>query len=96
VLSFAIITTRPNGLRRVARPDAGHSRSASLAGGLGEQPANPAPLKAMLEPYPSDEMTCWPLNSLGKFKNNDPALIEANRSSGVEAPMTANSEGCAG
>jgi hypothetical protein len=26
---------------------------------LGEEPADPCQLKALLAPYPSDEMTCW-------------------------------------
>ena len=34
-------------------------------------------LKAMLAPYPSEEMTCWPLTArVGDVKNNDPSLIE--------------------
>jgi putative SOS response-associated peptidase YedK len=35
-------------------------------------------LKALLAPYPSDEMACWPVGTrVGNVKNNDPSLIEA-------------------
>jgi putative SOS response-associated peptidase YedK len=44
---------------------------------LGEEPANVSQLKAMLSPYPSEEMTCWPISTrVGNVKNNDPSLIE--------------------
>ena len=44
---------------------------------LGEELAEPAQLKAMLAPYPSVEMTCWPVSPrVGNVKNNDPSLIE--------------------
>ena len=44
---------------------------------LGEKPADPRELKALLSPYPSDEMTCWPVSArVGNVKNNDPSLIE--------------------
>jgi class 3 adenylate cyclase len=34
-------------------------------------------LKVLLAPYPSDEMTCWPVSPrVGNVKNNDPNLIE--------------------
>jgi putative SOS response-associated peptidase YedK len=78
VLSFVIITTQPN------EPCAElHDRMPVILGPhnwpawLGEEPADPAQLKAMLAPYPSDEMTCW-LVSLraGNVKNNDASLIE--------------------
>jgi putative SOS response-associated peptidase YedK len=43
----------------------------------GEQPADLPRLKALLAPYPSDEMSCWPLSTrVGNVKNNDPSLIE--------------------
>ena len=45
---------------------------------LGEEPADARQLKAMLAPYPSEEMTCWPVSPrVGNVKNNDPSLIEA-------------------
>jgi putative SOS response-associated peptidase YedK len=45
---------------------------------LGEQPAEPPLLKALLAPYPSDEMICWPVSPrVGNVKNNDPSLLEA-------------------
>ncbi|HWX27918.1 MAG TPA: SOS response-associated peptidase family protein, partial [Steroidobacteraceae bacterium] len=44
---------------------------------LGEQPADVPQLKALLTPYPSDEMTCWPVSPrVGNVRNNDPSLIE--------------------
>ena len=34
-------------------------------------------LKAMLVPYPSDAMICWPVSArVGNVKNNDSSLIE--------------------
>ena len=34
-------------------------------------------LKALLAPYPAEEMTCWPVSTrVGNVKNNDPSLIE--------------------
>jgi putative SOS response-associated peptidase YedK len=36
-----------------------------------------AELKALLAPYPSDEMICWLVSPLvGNVNNNDPSLIE--------------------
>jgi putative SOS response-associated peptidase YedK len=44
---------------------------------LGEEPANPRQLKALLAPYPAEGMTCWPVSArVGNVKNNDPSLIE--------------------
>ena len=44
---------------------------------LGEQPASGRDLKAMLAPYPSDDMICWPVSArVGNVRNNDPSLIE--------------------
>jgi hypothetical protein len=39
---------------------------------LGEQPAELPQLKALLVPYPSDDMICW---RIGSVKNNDPSLV---------------------
>jgi putative SOS response-associated peptidase YedK len=34
-------------------------------------------LKAMLAPYPSENMIAWPVSPrVGNVKNNDPSLIE--------------------
>jgi putative SOS response-associated peptidase YedK len=34
-------------------------------------------LKAMLAPYPSEDMISWPVSTrVGNVKNNDPTLIE--------------------
>jgi putative SOS response-associated peptidase YedK len=49
----------------------------ALPGWLGEEPANTAELKALLAPYPSDGMICWPVSArVGSVKNNDPGLVE--------------------
>jgi putative SOS response-associated peptidase YedK len=78
VRSFAIITTMPNELCAelhnrmpvVLKPE-------GWPEWLGEEPADLRQLKALLAPYPSDEMTCWPVSRrVGNVKNNDPSLIE--------------------
>jgi putative SOS response-associated peptidase YedK len=78
VRSFAIITTTPNELCAEL-----HNRMPVVLGPetwsawLGEEPADVHELKAMLAPYPSEEMTCWPVSSrVGNVKNNDPRLID--------------------
>jgi putative SOS response-associated peptidase YedK len=44
---------------------------------LGEEVADPWHLKALLAPFPSEAMTCWPVSArVGNVKNNDPSLIE--------------------
>jgi putative SOS response-associated peptidase YedK len=44
---------------------------------LGEEPADQCELKALLAPYPSEAMICWPVSArVGTVKNNDPSLIE--------------------
>jgi putative SOS response-associated peptidase YedK len=44
---------------------------------LAEQPAGVPQLKALLAPYPSEDMICWPVSArVGNVKNNDPSLIE--------------------
>jgi putative SOS response-associated peptidase YedK len=63
VRSFAIITTTPNELRAEL-----HNRMPVVLKPerwpvwLGEEPADPLQLKALLAPYPSAEMTCWPVS----------------------------------
>jgi putative SOS response-associated peptidase YedK len=43
---------------------------------LGEEPADAAHLKALLAPYPSEDMICWPVSArVGNVKNNDPSLV---------------------
>jgi putative SOS response-associated peptidase YedK len=78
VRSFAIITTRPNELSGeihnrlpvILKPE-------TWPAWLGEEPADGARLKGMLAPYPSEEMTCWPVSQrVGSVKNNDASLIE--------------------
>jgi putative SOS response-associated peptidase YedK len=78
IRSFAIATTTPNELCAelhnrmpvVLKPQA-------WPVWLGEQPADVPQLKALLTPYPSDEMTCWPVSPrVGNVRNNDPSLIE--------------------
>jgi putative SOS response-associated peptidase YedK len=43
---------------------------------LGEEPADARQLRAMLAPYPSEKMTCWPVSTRVGIKNNDPSLIQ--------------------
>jgi putative SOS response-associated peptidase YedK len=78
IRSFTIATKTPNELCAklhnrmpvVLKPEA-------WPAWLGEQPADPAHLKALLAPYPSDGMICWPVSArVGNVKNNDPSLIE--------------------
>ena len=78
VRSFAIITTTPNTLCAAL-----HNRMpvvlkpASWPVWLGEEQADTSALKALLAPFPSEEMTCWPVSRrVGNVKNNDPGLIE--------------------
>jgi putative SOS response-associated peptidase YedK len=78
VLSFAIITTRPNALCAEL-----HNRMPVILGPhnwpawQGEELTDPARLQAMLAPYPSAEMTCWPVSGrVGNVKNNESGLIE--------------------
>jgi putative SOS response-associated peptidase YedK len=43
---------------------------------LGEVPVDASTLKALLAPFPSEEMICWPVNArVGNVRNNDPGLI---------------------
>ena len=78
IRSFTIVTTTPNELCAelhnrmpvVLKPQA-------WPVWLGEQPADVPQLKSLLAPYPSDEMTCWPVSPrVGNVRNNDPSLIE--------------------
>jgi putative SOS response-associated peptidase YedK len=78
ISSFAIVTTTPNEpcarlhnrMPLVLKPEA-------WLLWLGEEPADQSALKALLTPFPSDEMICWPVNArVGNVKNNDAGLIE--------------------
>jgi SOS response associated peptidase (SRAP) len=78
VRSFAIVTTRPNELCAEL-----HDRMPVVLAPeawpvwLGEAPADPSHLKALLAPYPAEGMTCWPVSPrVGNVKNNDPSLVE--------------------
>jgi putative SOS response-associated peptidase YedK len=74
VRSFAIITTKPNALCAELhdRMPVVLEREACPVW-LGEEPEEPSDLKALLPPYPSEAMTCWPVSArVGSVKNNDP------------------------
>ncbi|HEX5446674.1 MAG TPA: SOS response-associated peptidase [Pirellulales bacterium] len=78
IRSFAIITTEPNELCAKL-----HNRMPAIIAPqdwpawLGEEPADEAELKALLAPYPSDDMICWPVSArVGNVKNNDPSLAD--------------------
>jgi len=78
IRSFAVVTCPPNALCAEL-----HNRMPVVLGPemwpawLGEKPADAPRLKAMLAPYPAEEMTRWPVSArVGNVKNNDPGLIE--------------------
>jgi putative SOS response-associated peptidase YedK len=78
VRSFTIVTTAPNELLAPL-----HDRMPVILAPehwplwLGETPADPAQLKALLVPYPANDMAIWPVGpQVGNVKNNDPSLIE--------------------
>jgi putative SOS response-associated peptidase YedK len=78
VRSFAIVTTSPNRLLAEL-----HDRMPVILAPehwptwLGEAPADPEQLKALLAPYPADDMLVWPVDRrVGNVKNKDPWLIE--------------------
>jgi putative SOS response-associated peptidase YedK len=78
VRSFTIITTTPNELCAQI-----HDRMPVILPAtvwplwLGEESAEERDLKAVLRPYPADDMTMWPVSTrVGSVKNNDPSLIE--------------------
>jgi len=47
-------------MRPTVRPDAGNPGASGLAGVAGEGSCRPTSLKALLAPYPTEGMTCWP------------------------------------
>jgi hypothetical protein len=54
-----------------------HFRAPSGDGSGGEGTSDLPRLKALLAPYPAEEMTCWPVSArVGNVKNKDPSLIE--------------------
>jgi putative SOS response-associated peptidase YedK len=64
-------------VRRAAQSHARVLKPETWPAWLGEQPPSVNDLKAMLGPYPSDEMISWPVSPrVGNVKNNDPTLIE--------------------
>jgi putative SOS response-associated peptidase YedK len=78
IRSFTIATTTPNELCAelhnrmpvVLKPEA-------WPVWLGEEPADLPQLKALLAPYPSEDMVSWPVSArVGNVRNNDPSLIE--------------------
>jgi putative SOS response-associated peptidase YedK len=78
VRSFAIITTEPNELCAAL-----HNRMPVVLAPeawpkwLGEVTADLPHLKALLAPYPSDDMISWPVSAgVGNVRNNDSSLIE--------------------
>jgi putative SOS response-associated peptidase YedK len=78
VRSFAIVTTSPNALLAPL-----HDRMPVILARenwpawLGEAPADPERLKALLAPYPAGDMVIWPVDRrVGNVNNKDPSLIE--------------------
>jgi putative SOS response-associated peptidase YedK len=77
VRSFAIITTTPNELCAAL-----HNRMPVVLQPetwpqwLGEEPVDPKRLKALLAPFPAQEMVAWPVSPrVGNVKNDDESLI---------------------
>ena len=71
-------------MRRASQPNAGGRETWSAW--LGEEPSDVRQFKAMIAPYRSEEMTCWPVSTrVGNVKNNDPSLIEPLVSAGQES-----------
>ena len=71
IRSFAIVTTTPSELCAAL-----HNRMPAVLkpemwpAWLGEQPATVHNLKAMLAPYPSEDMMCWSVSArVGNVKN---------------------------
>jgi putative SOS response-associated peptidase YedK len=51
---------------------------------LGEELQIPDQLKALLKPFPSDRMACWPVSkSVGNVANDEPSLIEPLRTAAL-------------
>lgn len=78
VQSCTIVTTTPN---EVCAPI--HDRMPAILDPknydrwLGEKPAEPCQLMAMLKPYPAEAMEAYPVSTrVGNVKNTDPALFE--------------------
>lgn len=78
VRSFTVVTCPPNALCGQI-----HNRMPVILPPstwplwLGEDAAEPEQLKAVLRPYPDDDMTLWPVSArVGNVKNNEPSLIE--------------------
>jgi len=78
VRSCTIITTDANELVATV-----HNRMPAIVGPggvapwLGEEPASPDEIKAILRPYPSERMTMWPVpKAVGNVKNEGPELAE--------------------
>jgi len=76
--SFTIVTTAANALLAPL-----HERMPVILDPedwplwLGENPAEPAELKALLRPCPPEALTLWPVSPrVGNVRNNDPALVE--------------------
>ena len=76
--SFAIVTTSPNELCAEL-----HKRMPVVLGSEawptppGEEPSDPRQLKALLAPFPSEAMTCWPVSlRIGDVNSHEPSLIE--------------------
>ena len=78
VRSFTIVTTAPNSLLAEL-----HDRMPVILAPedwplwLGEKSADPEQLKALLKPYPAEDMVIWRVDKrVGDPKNKDPSLIE--------------------
>jgi putative SOS response-associated peptidase YedK len=78
VRSFTIITTAPNGLcARLHNRMPAILKPAAWPTWLGEKPAELPQIKALLDPYPAEDVVCWPVSAhVANMRNNDPGLVE--------------------
>jgi putative SOS response-associated peptidase YedK len=76
VPNATIITCVPNAMMaEAAPPDAGNSAAQTWPAWLGEDAAEREQLKAVLRPYPAEDLTCWAVSArVGNVSNNDPKL----------------------
>jgi hypothetical protein len=64
-------------VRGASRPHVGGRQTRSLVGLARGTAGGAARLKALLTPYPAEEMTCWRVSArVGSVRNNDASLIE--------------------
>ena len=78
IRSCTVITTEPNeSLIPIHNRMPVILAEADWPAWLGETPAGAADLKALLRPYPSEDLTMWPIDkAVGNVRNDGPELIK--------------------